>query len=106
MPGRRSRRGHVYRRRTKNGGWSSWHAVIDTEPGEDGKRRQVTRSFPTRDQAYTWLASQQSAHEEGMTVGEYLPGWLDRQAQLRESTRVSYRGPSSPTWCRCSATGP
>ena len=92
MPGRRARRGHVYRRRTKNGGWSSWHAVIDTEPGEDGKRRQVTRSFPTRDQAYAWLASQHTAHESGMAVGEYLSGWLDRQAQLRESTRVSYRG--------------
>ena len=35
------RRGHVYRRRTKAGGWSRWHAVIDLEPEQDGRRRIV-----------------------------------------------------------------
>lgn len=26
-----TRRGHVYRRKTKSGGWSRWYAVIDAE---------------------------------------------------------------------------
>ena len=88
----RARRGHVYRRRTKHGGWSSWHAVIDAEPNEDGRRRQVTRSFDTRREAYAWLANQPVGKASGLTVAEYLHGWLGRQGHLRASTRASYRG--------------
>lgn len=87
------RRGHVYRRPTKSGGWSRWHAVIDLEPEEDGKRRQVTRSFHTRAQAYDWLAAQQQAREVGgPTVVEHLTGWLARRGDLRASTVASYCG--------------
>lgn len=93
MGGRRARRGHVYRRRTKSGGWSAWHAVIDLDRDPDGQRRQTTRSFPTRAEAYAWLAdmNQQQA-AEGPTLGLWLTGWQERLGHLRESTAVSYRG--------------
>ena len=93
MGARRARRGHVYRRRTKGGDWSAWHAVIDLDRGPDGQRRQTTRSFPTRAEAYAWLADmnqQQSA--DGPTLRQWLTGWQDRLAHLRDSTAVSYRG--------------
>ena len=87
------RRGHVYRRPTKAGGWSRWHAVIDLEPEEDGKRRQVTRSFDTRREAHSWLAGQQRAAEVGgPTVAEFLTGWLAGRGDLRASTVASYCG--------------
>ena len=69
------RRGHVCRRPTKSGGWSRWYAVIDLEPEEDGKRRQITRSFDTRPEAHSWLAGQQRAVEVGPTVDEFLCDW-------------------------------
>ena len=62
MGARRARRGHVYRRRTKSGGWSAWHAVIDLDRGPDGQRRQTTRSFGTRAEAYSWLAEMNRQH--------------------------------------------
>lgn len=88
-----TRRGHVYRRRTKSGGWSRWHAVIDLKPEEDGKRRQVTRSFDTRREAHSWLDDQQHAAEVGgPTVAEFLTGWLAGRGDLRASTVASYCG--------------
>ncbi len=93
MGGRRARRGHVYRRRTKSGGWSAWHAVIDLDRGHDAQRRQTTRSFPTRAEAYAWLAEMNAKSDvEGPSSGQWLTGWADRLGHLRESTAVSYRG--------------
>ena len=89
----RARRGHVYRRRTTSGGWSAWHAVIDLDRGPDGQRRQTTRSFPTRAEAYAWLAEMNAkSGAEGPSLGQWLTGWADRLGHLRESTAVSYRG--------------
>lgn len=88
----RARRGHVYRRPAKNGGWSRWHAVIDVEPGGDGRRRQATRSFDTRHEAYAWLSNRAAKEVAGPTVAQYLRAWLGRQGHLRASTRASYRG--------------
>lgn len=88
----RQRSGHVYRRRTTDGGWSSWYAVVDTDPHDDGRRRQVTRSFTTRAEAYAWLASQPIGGKAGVTLGGWLQQWLDGQEHLRPSTRASYRG--------------
>ena len=93
MAALRARRGHVYRRRTKSGGWSAWYAVIDLDRGPDGQRRQITRSFPTRAEAYGWLAEMNAKEAvEGPVLGEWLTGWADRLGHLRESTAVSYRG--------------
>ncbi len=93
MGARRARRGHVYRRRTKGGGWSAWHAVIDLDRGPDGQRRQTTKSFGTRAEAYAWLAemNQQQA-ADGPTLAQWLTEWQERLGHLRESTAVSYRG--------------
>ncbi len=89
-------RGHVYRRRLKSGKWSSWYAVIDAPRGRDGKRRQVTRSFPTKNLADEWLAERvgdRRQHDDGpVLVAEYLNDWIRRQEHLGESTKVSYRG--------------
>jgi integrase len=75
------------------GGWSRWYAVIDTDRDEGGRRRQVTRSFDTRSQAYDWLASQRQAQEVGgPTVAGYLTGWLATRGDLRASTVASYCG--------------
>jgi integrase len=88
-----TRRGHVYRRKTKAGGWSRWYAVIDAEKEPDGRRRQVTRSFDTRTQAYAWLAEQQNALEVGgPTVAAWLRDWLASRADLRASTVATYVG--------------
>ena len=88
-----SRRGHVYRRKTKSGGWSAWHAVIDVDRGPDGQRRQTTKSFPTRAEAYAWLAEMNAKSDaEGPSLGQWLTDWQDRLGHLRESTAVSYRG--------------
>ena len=93
MGAHRARRGHVYRRRTKGGGWSAWHAVIDLDRGPDGQRRQTTRSFGTRAEAYAWLADMnQRQSEDGPTLGQWLAQWHERLGHLRESTAVSYRG--------------
>jgi integrase len=88
-----TRRGHVYRRKTKSGGWSRWYAVIDAEKESDGKRRQVTRAFDTRAQAYAWLAEQQhAARVGGPTVAIWLRDWLASRADLRASTLATYLG--------------
>ena len=88
-----TRRGHVYRRKTKTGGWSRWYAVVDADRESDGRRRQVTRTFDTRSQAYDWLARQQQVREiGGPTVAEYLAGWLATRGDLRASTVASYCG--------------
>lgn len=87
----RTRRGHVYRRRTLNGSWGQWHAVIDTQP-VGAARKQVTRSFPTQTQAYAWLDSQRTTLDAGLTLGEYLPQWLAQQSHLAASTRHTCRG--------------
>ena len=88
-----TRRGHVYRRRTKSGALSRWYAVIDAEKEPDGRRRQVTRAFDTRTQAYSWLAEQQHAREVGgPTVAAWLRGWLASRADLRASTVATYVG--------------
>lgn len=93
MGARRARRGHVYRRRTKSGGWSAWHAVIDLDRDTDGKRRQRSRSFPTRAAAYQWLAGiQATGAADGPTLGQWLTGWVQRVGDLRASTRRSYVG--------------
>lgn len=88
--------GHIYRRRLKSGKWSSWYAVIDGKRGRDGKRRQVTRSFETRQLAQVWLAQQvQNRNQSGpdpILLGEYLNHWIAQQPHLSESTLVSYRG--------------
>lgn len=89
----RARRGHVYRRRTKSGGWSSWHAVIDFDRGEDGRRRQKSKSFATRGEAYAWLMQMQTTLAcGGPSLGEWLGDWLARSGRLRPSTRQSYGG--------------
>lgn len=87
-------RGHVYRRRLTSGAFSGWHAVIDTTPGADGRRRQITRTFSTRSAAHAWLAEQaaQRIQAVGPTLAEYLESWLGRQHHLRPSTRLSYSG--------------
>ncbi len=87
-----TRRGHVYRRRTKTGGWTRWYAVVDVGRGEHGKRQQVTRAFDTRRQAYAWLADQASDEVSGPTVSEFLPVWLSRSGHLRPSTVATYLG--------------
>ena len=88
--------GHIYRRRLKSGKWSSWYAVIDVRRGRDGKRRQVTRSFETRQLAQVWLAEQvQNKNQSGpdpILLGTYLNHWIAQQSHLSESTLVSYRG--------------
>ena len=88
-----TRRGHVYRRKTKSGGWSRWYAVIDAEKEPDGRRRQVTRAFDTRAQAYAWLTEQQHAAQVGgPTVAVWLRDWLASRADLRASTLATYVG--------------
>lgn len=89
-------KGHIYRRRLKTGRLSSWYAVIDAPQTRDGKRRQITRSFPSRQLAEVWLAEQVQRRyrdgEEGVLVGPYLHRWVESQAHLSESTQLSYRG--------------
>lgn len=87
-------RGHVYRRRLTSGALSGWHAVIDTAPGPDGRRRQITRTFPTRADAHRWLAEESTrrASAAGPLLADYLEGWLARQHHLRPSTHLSYAG--------------
>ncbi len=83
-------RGHVYRRRLSDGRISKWHAVIDLPRGGDGRRRQVTRTFSTRADAHAWLAAQPARRTAGLTVGDWLKEWLERQPLLRPSTRLAY----------------
>lgn len=89
-------KGHIYRRRLKSGKWSSWYAVIDAPKTRDGRRRQITRAFPTRRSAELWLAEQVQQHAEGTKhpplLGEYLLEWVQVQDHLSESTRISYQG--------------
>jgi hypothetical protein len=49
--------GHIYRRELDNGRMGKWHAVIDLPRGQDGKRRQKTKSFDTEDEAIEWIRS-------------------------------------------------
>lgn len=86
-------RGHIYRRQLRDGGWSSWHAVIDVGNDSVGKRRQVTRSFRTRREAQAWLADQaqrRAYRSAGVLLGDWLMSWLPAQRHLRHSTRVTY----------------
>ena len=88
-----TRRGHVYRRKTKTGAWSRWYAVIDAEKEPDGKRRQFTRAFDTRSDAYAWLTEQQHAAQVGgPTMAVWLRDWLASRADLRASTLATYVG--------------
>lgn len=89
-------RGRVYRRRLKGGRWSSWYGVIDLPRIRGEKRRQVTRSFPTRQEAELWLAKQVQVHENSpgneVLTGHYLVAWTQSRSHLSESTQLSYRG--------------
>lgn len=90
---RRARRGHVYRREAKSGGWTSWYAVIDVERSEDGRRHQKSKAFGTRAEAYAWLAGMAQPTDDGPSLADWLGQWLgSRLGDLRASTRASYRG--------------
>jgi integrase len=76
-----------------------WSAVVDIAP-RGAQRRQVRKSFDTKDEALAWLAAAQVEAEKGDTVdpsrltfGEYLTGrWLPAiEGNLRPSTSSSYR---------------
>lgn len=87
----RTRRGHVYRRRTTDGSWGRWHAVIDVA-GRGQPRRQLTRSFSTQSQAYAWLHDQAAQQSASVSVAQYLTQWLSEQSHLAPSTRATCRG--------------
>ncbi len=88
--------GHIYRKKSPDGSWSRWYAVID-HPGVDGKRRQKTSTHETKRDAQAWLAQVVAELRAGqvydttVTVQEYLTGWLAGKQSLRPSTRLSYR---------------
>jgi len=88
--------GHIYRKKSSDGSWSRWYAVID-HPGVDGKRRQKTTTHETKRDAQAWLAPvvqelrAGQVYDTTVTVQEYLTSWLAGKQSLRPSTRLSYR---------------
>ncbi len=88
--------GHIYRKKSSDGSWSRWYAVID-HPGVDGKRRQKTTTHEAKRDAQAWLAQvvqelrAGEVYDTTVTVQEYLTSWLAGKQSLRPSTRLSYR---------------
>jgi len=76
-----------------------WNAIVDIAP-RGAQRRQVRKSFDTKDEALAWLAAAQVEAEKGdtvdpsrLTLTEFMEGrWLPaiKAAGLRPSTLSSY----------------
>ena len=88
--------GTLYRRKTASG--SSW--VMHATWQEAGRRRQLKRSYRTKQEAKDELARFLGAHHTGnfvqptrMTVAEFLGPWLDGLTNQgrRPSTLYGYR---------------
>jgi integrase len=83
---------------TNRAGETVWTVRVDAGQKPDGKRRQVSRSFPTKREAESWAADVRGKLDRGtfiapakLTYGEFLASWLPgRRGDLRPSTYESY----------------
>jgi len=102
--------GHIYRKKSSDGSWSRWYAVID-HPGVDGKRRQKTSTHETKRDAQAWLAQvvqelrAGQVYDTTVTVQEYLTSWLAGKQSLPGCRKGRWAGPltwgfvlASPAW--------
>ena len=90
-------RGRTYRRKRSDGSWGRWNAVIDLPKTQDGRRRQITRTFDTKRLAHEWLAQQVAGSAgiagtpSGTNVGQWLTDWIDDLKYAKASTQATYR---------------
>lgn len=91
----------------KNGGAVRYRVVVDAGFHENGKRRQVTRTFRTKTEAKRWLNETRFKAEAGefvgksrITVEEYLQRWINGREKIRENTRAGYRSDLKPVFDR------
>ena len=94
MAAQRARRGHVYRRRTKSGGWSAWYAVIDLDRDAGRAAPAASPVVPTRAEAYAVAGRHagQPVQVDGPTLGEWLTGWVRRLGRSAGLDPASYTG--------------
>ena len=106
----KSKRGEPIKKVTLKNGRTRYRVVVDGGGGgvaEQGKRRQLTRTFNTKKEAATWLAKTRIEVGEGSLVGktalsvkEYLDVWLAGRELLHENTREGYRSDLKPVYER------
>ena len=103
----KSKRGEPIKKVTLKNGRTRYRVVVDGGGGvaEQGKRRQLTRTFNTKKEAATWLAKTRIEVGEGSFVGktalsvkEYLDVWLAGRELLHENTREGYRSDLKPVY--------
>lgn len=83
----------------RNGRHGSWYYVVEVPASPGGKRRQQRRGgFANEQDAAEALAAVVARISSGtyneaarLTVSDYLSEWLEAKANLRPSTRKSYR---------------
>ena len=90
--------GSIQKRTGKRG--TTWTVVVDLPRGTDGKRRQRRLSAPTKRELEALLAKTLHEVQSGtyvestnLTVGEYLPKWLESAAAtVKPATVLRYSG--------------
>lgn len=95
-------RGTITRKRRPDGKpYGSYIVVHDAPRAEDGRRRQVSKSFGTKREAEAYLASATKAVHDGsyvaeskITTAQYLRDWIKTKAEAerRATTLRSYQG--------------
>jgi integrase len=85
-------------RRTETAHGVRFTAVVGT-PGEDGRRRQLKRTFDTLDEARVWVDEVRDENKrhgayrraDGMTVDQLAERWLNSRTDIRRVTVDGYR---------------
>lgn len=82
-----------------------YEVMWDGPPRPDGRRRQLTKRFPTMREAEAHLAKVKTEVREGtfispdkMTVRAHLDAWLEGRRKIRPSTRAGYKDALSPVY--------
>lgn len=99
----RPKRGEPIRKVRLKDGRIRYRIVIDAGVDEAGKRKQVSSTWDTLDEARTELARVRVEKKSGtyvykreMTLAEFVEGWVENQRQVKRKTRLGYANALKP----------
>ena len=99
----RPKRGEPIRKIKLKDGRTRYRIVIDAGMDGNGRRKQVSSTWDTLDEARTELArvrvetkSGTYVHKRETTVSTYIEGWVENQRQVKQKTRLGYANALKP----------
>lgn len=99
----RPKRGEPIRKVRLKDGRIRYRIVIDAGVDEAGKRKQVSSTWDTLDEARTELARVRVEKKSGtyvykreMTLAAFVEGWVENQRQVKRKTRLGYANALKP----------